>query len=80
MWSHFIDHYNGKSVILKDVWQSSDEALLFTDASGAIGFAYPWKINVHADHLSRFNFQAAFQIAPHLKRQQTSVPSKFLTI
>ena len=40
----------------------------------------PGKSNVLADHLSRFNFQAAFQIAPHLKRQQTSVPSKFLTI
>ena len=40
----------------------------------------PGKSNVLADHLSRFNFQAAFQIAPHLNRQQTSVPSKFLTI
>ena len=172
MWSHFIDHYNGKSIILEDVWQSSDKALLFTDASGAIRFAavlgtewfplscdvvpglsekqiaikelfpivvaldlwgahltnqkilfmsdnaavvhvinkqtckeqtlmhlirrlvlsslsfnilfkakhIPGKSNVLADHISRFNFQAAFQIAPHLNPQQTSVPSKFLTI
>lgn len=39
MWSHFIENYNGKSVILPDVFTSSDKALLFTDASGPIGFA-----------------------------------------
>ena len=39
MWTYFIDHYNGKSVILPDFFTSSDQALLFTDASGSIGFA-----------------------------------------
>lgn len=39
MWSHFIENYNGKSVILPDVFTSSEKALLFTDASGSIGFA-----------------------------------------
>lgn len=39
MWSSCIDNYNGKSVILNNTWISSDRALLFTDASGSIGFA-----------------------------------------
>ena len=172
MWSHFINNYNGKSVILGDTWLSSDKALLFTDASGSLGFAavlgtewfalswdivpgladkqiaikelfpivvalelwgtqlqnqkilfmtdnaaivhainkqtckektlmhlirrlvltslsynilfkakhIPGKSNVLADHLSRFNFQAAFQIAPHLNQHQALVPREFLTI
>ena len=40
----------------------------------------PGKSNVLADHLSRFNFQAAFQIAPHLNQHQALVPREFLTI
>ncbi|XP_062593507.1 uncharacterized protein LOC134254984 isoform X1 [Saccostrea cucullata] len=39
MWSHFIESYNGRSVILPDVWSSSDKEMLFTDASGSLGFA-----------------------------------------
>ena len=39
MWSLFIGHYNGRSVILPGLFSSSDKELLFTDASGSIGFA-----------------------------------------
>lgn len=39
MWSHLMHNYNGKSVMLPEIWSSSDEELLFTDASGSIGFA-----------------------------------------
>lgn len=172
MWSHFIENYNGKSVILPDVFTSSDKALLFTDASGSIGFAgvlgtewfalgwdvvsdlehhqiaikelFPivlalevWgpslankkilfmsdneaivhvlnkqsckektlmklirrlvltslsyniyfkakhiagKKNVLADKLSRFQFQEAFKIAPHLNADQTAIPVELLNL
>lgn len=172
MWSYFVDNYNGKSVILPDLWHSSDKELLFTDASGSVGFAavlgtewfalgleavndlanhqiaikelFPivlalelWgtmlsnkkilfmtdnsavvhainkqsckektlmklirrlvltslthniffkakhiagKKNTLADHLSRFKFQEAFTIAPHLNQQQTQVPKDLLSI
>ena len=39
MWSLFLEHYNGRSVILPELFSSSDKELLFTDASGPIGFA-----------------------------------------
>lgn len=172
MWSHFIESYNGRSVILPDIWLSSDKELLFTDASGSLGFAavlgknwfalswenvpdlaqsqiaikelFPivlaleiWgpllankkllfmtdnmaivhainkqtckekglmklirrlvlgalthnilfkakhiagKSNTLADHLSRFKFQEAFQIAPHLHHTQTVVPKDLLVV
>lgn len=38
------------------------------------------KSNTLADHLSRFKFQEAFQVAPHLNRTQTNVPNSFLVI
>lgn len=39
MWSHFLENYNGKSVLLPEIWSSSEKELLFTDASGSLGFA-----------------------------------------
>lgn len=39
MWLHFLDNFNGKSVLLKEDWESSDVTQLFTDASGSVGFA-----------------------------------------
>ncbi|XP_062604845.1 uncharacterized protein LOC134266643 [Saccostrea cucullata] len=172
MWSHFIDNFNGKSVILPDIWASAEKQLLFTDASGSLGcaavlrrnwFALGWdaikdmshqqiaikemfpivlaleiwgsyladrkilfmsdnlavvhainkqtckektlmklvrrlvlvtlsqnilfkakhipgKSNTLADHLSRFKFQEAFRIAPHLNPSQTVVPKDLLSI
>ena len=38
MWSLFIEHYNGRSLI-SEFFSSSDKELLFTDASSSIGFA-----------------------------------------
>lgn len=40
----------------------------------------PGKHNVTADCLSRFQFQAAFQSAPQLKRLQTPIPKTSLII
>jgi hypothetical protein len=171
MWSNFVESYNGRSVLLPDIWSSSDKELLFTDASGSLGFAavlgtdwfalgwgevlnfeyqiaikelFPivlaleiWgprlankkilfltdnmaivhainkqtckdktlmklirrlvltalthnilfkakhiagKTNTLADHLSRFKFQEAFRIAPHLRPMQTEIPRDLLTI
>lgn len=172
MWSHFVEAYNGRSVILPELWSSSDQELLFTDASGALGFAavlgknwfalswekvqdlaqyhiavkelfpivlaleiwgvaladkkilfmtdnmaivhvinkqtckdkvlmklvrrlvlaalshnilfkakhIPGKNNTLADHLSRFKFQEAFQIAPHLNLTQIDIPRNLLRI
>ena len=39
MWLHFLDNFNGKPVLLKEDWESSDVTQLFTDASGSVGFA-----------------------------------------
>ena len=40
MWSHFVEVCNGRSfILLSELWSSSDKELLFTDASGALGFA-----------------------------------------
>ncbi|XP_062622103.1 uncharacterized protein LOC134283613 isoform X1 [Saccostrea cucullata] len=36
-WSIFLNHFNGKSLFLEDVWYTSDKLQLFTDASG-LGF------------------------------------------
>lgn len=40
----------------------------------------PGKSNTLADHLSRFKFQEAFRIAPHLNPSQTVVPKDLLSI
>ena len=39
MWLHFLQNFNGKSVLLPEEWESSDVTRLFTDASGLLGFA-----------------------------------------
>lgn len=39
MWLHFLDNFNGKSVLFPEEWESSDITRLFTDASGLLGFA-----------------------------------------
>ena len=39
MWLHFLDNFNGKSVLFPEEWESSDVTRLFTDASGLLGFA-----------------------------------------
>lgn len=38
------------------------------------------KSNTLADHLSRFKFQEAFQVAPHLNLTQTKLPHRLLVI
>ena len=37
-WSLFLDSYNGTSLLINDLWESSEKLELFTDASG-LGFA-----------------------------------------
>ncbi|KAK3105594.1 hypothetical protein FSP39_001375 [Pinctada imbricata] len=39
MWQRFIENFNGKCVFLPMEWSPSSHLTLFTDASGAIGFA-----------------------------------------
>ena len=38
VWLSFLDHFNGKSFFLNEVWLSSQKLDLYTDASGALGF------------------------------------------
>ena len=38
-WFTFIDKFSGKSIFLADAWQSSEKLSLYTDASGALGYA-----------------------------------------
>ena len=37
-WLLFIDHFNGKTVLLKDIWISTNKLHLCTDAAGYLGF------------------------------------------
>lgn len=37
-WLSFLQHFNGKVLMLRDVWVSSDLLDLYTDSSGSIGF------------------------------------------
>ena len=37
-WSLFLESYNGTSLLINDLWESSEKLELFTDASG-LGFA-----------------------------------------
>jgi hypothetical protein len=37
-WCDFIDHFNGKSLFLDEVWQTSDKLHLYTDAAGSLGY------------------------------------------
>lgn len=39
MWLHFLENFNGKSVLFPEKLVSSDVTRLFTDASGLFGFA-----------------------------------------
>ena len=50
-WLQFLQSFNGNSVFLHDEWLSSDHFMMYTDASGTLGyaaifgrhwFAYPW--------------------------------------
>ena len=38
VWRHFLDHYNGTTLLLDYVWLSNQDLQLFTDASTTIGF------------------------------------------
>jgi hypothetical protein len=37
-WLLFIDHFNGKTVLLKHIWISTNKLHLCTDAAGFLGF------------------------------------------
>ena len=38
-WKLFVDHFNGSSIVLHDIWLSSNKIRLYTDAAGSKGFA-----------------------------------------
>lgn len=37
-WSLFINHFNGKSILFKHIWKTSEQLHLYTDAAGSWGF------------------------------------------
>ena len=37
-WLLFIDHFNGKTMLLKQIWISANKLHLYTDAAGSLGF------------------------------------------
>jgi hypothetical protein len=37
-WLLFIEHFNGKTMLLKQIWISANKLHLYTDASGSLGF------------------------------------------
>jgi hypothetical protein len=34
----FIDHFNGKTMMLKQIWITANKLHLYTDAAGSLGF------------------------------------------
>lgn len=71
MWSHFLKNYNGKSVLLPEIWSSSGKELLFTDASGSLGFA--------AGLASKW-FALGWEKVPNLAKCQKAIKSCFLLL
>ena len=39
MWTYFLQHYNGVSILVKQVWETSEKLHLYTDAAASVGFA-----------------------------------------
>ena len=37
-WFLVIDHFNGKTMLLKQIWISTNKLHLYTDAAGSLGF------------------------------------------
>ena len=37
-WLLFIDNFNGKTILLKQIWISANKLHLYTDAAGSLGF------------------------------------------
>jgi hypothetical protein len=37
-WLFFIEHFNGKTMLLKQIWISANKLHLYTDAAGSLGF------------------------------------------
>ena len=38
-WHYFLEHFNGKCILLEDKWMSSDKIKLYTDAASTQGYA-----------------------------------------
>ena len=38
-WLLFIEHFNGKTMLLKQIWISANKLHLYTNAGGSLGFA-----------------------------------------
>lgn len=68
MWSPFIKCYNGGLVILPDIWLSSNKELLFTDASGSLGFDAVLEINW---------FALNWESVPDLSQTQIAIKELF---
>jgi hypothetical protein len=53
VWLLVIDHFNGKTMLLKQIWISTNKLHLYTDAAGSLGF---WAIfeSVKASQPKRF--------------------------
>ena len=37
-WLLFIEHFNGKTMLLKQIWISANKLHLYTDVAGSLGF------------------------------------------
>lgn len=68
MWSPFIECYNGRLGILPDIWLSSNKELLFTDASGSLGFDAVLGINW---------FALSWESVPDLSQTQIAIKELF---
>lgn len=68
-WQIFLEHFNGRQLLLEQRWLSNAAIHLFTDAAGALGFAaiykYQWFYGTWPPQLKPFNitFKELFPIA-----------------
>lgn len=60
MWLHFLENFNGKSVLFPEKWVSSDVTRLFTDASG---LGLQLCLDLNGLHLNEQNIFYPLQIA-----------------
>lgn len=70
MLDHFIENYIGRSVILPEFFTSSDQALLFTDASGSS----------FAGVLGTERFALGWETVPDLNQYQIAINELFPTV
>ena len=85
-WKMFVEHFNGKHLLLEQRWISSDSLHFYTDAAGSIGFGAVfnthWFHGLWPEHLKRFpiTFKELFPIVLALEIWGENLKNKCVTL